>query len=280
MSEQPQRDALVEQAWRTYLTTGEFPDFMWRFGYQFQDFRRVMTMLPTGPRCSVCGAPFHGIGSRLVRLVLGRNRSKLNPKLCNGCEQFAIKYQGGAEVELSMLFADVRGSTGLAEKTSAGEFSHLINRFYKATTEVLIHSNALIEKMIGDEVAGLYVPGFAGPGHARVAVDAARQMLRATGHADPGGPWIPVGVGVHTGTAFVGAVGSEEGVADITALGDAVNTAARLAAQAGPGEAIVSEEACAAAGLDPGGVEKRRLQLKGRSEPVDVRVIRVAPGSA
>jgi adenylate cyclase len=175
-----------------------------------------------------------------------------------------------------MIFADVRGSTGLAERASPADFSRLMNRFYKVATGVLLETEAVIDKFVGDEVVALYVPALAGAEHPSAAVRAGRELLRATGHGDPRGPWLPVGIGIHTGTAFVGAVGAE-GVTDITALGDAVNTAARLASAAGPGEALVSEATSAAAGLGTGGLERRRLQLKGRSEPVGVRVLRVAP---
>lgn len=175
-----------------------------------------------------------------------------------------------------MLFADVRGSTPLAEEIGASAFHHLINRFYTASTEILVQTNALIDKLIGDEVAGLYVPGIAGPDHARIAVDAARALLKATGQADPGGPWISVGAGVHTGTAYVGAVGSRQSVSDITVLGDVANTTARLASQAGAGEILVSEETCQAAGLSLDHCESRHLQLKGRSQAVTVRVMRVS----
>jgi adenylate cyclase len=178
---------------------------------------------------------------------------------------------------LTLLFADVRGSTGLAERTSPLEFSRLMNRFYRVATGVLIDSEAIIDKFVGDEVVALFVPALAGSEHLRAAVRAGRGLLRATGHTDAGGPWLPVGVGIHTGTAYVGSVGGE-GVTDITALGDAVNTAARLASTAGPGEVLVSEATCAAAGLDTAGMEQRQLALRGRSEPVSVRVLRPAPG--
>jgi adenylate cyclase len=178
---------------------------------------------------------------------------------------------------MAMLFADIRGSTSLAEEMRPSEFSQLINRFYEASTRILIRTDALIDKLAGDEVAAFYVPGIAGPRYARRAVEAAQQLLRATGHAETKGPWIPVGVGVHTGTAFLGSVGSKDGVVDITALGDSVNTAARLASQAGPGEIVVSEETIAAAGLDTDGLEKRLLELKGKSTSLNVRVISVAP---
>ena len=266
----PEARALI--LWHSYLTgdTSQL-DGMTR------TVRQVFKRLPSPPRCQVCNAPFHGAGGMLVGLFgFGAGRSSFNPRLCDRCEILVKRYQVGTEVPLSLLFADVRGSTTLAEEIGASAFHQVINRFYTTSTEILVQSNALIEKMIGDEVAGMYVPGIAGPEHARVAVEAARWLLKATGHADPGGPWIRVGVGVHTGIAYVGAVGSSQVVSDITVLGDAANTCARLASQAGPGEILVSEEACQAADLGLEDCEARLLQLKGRSQPLPVRVIRVA----
>ena len=77
----------------------------------------------------------------------------------------------------------------------------------------------------------------------------------------------------------MGAVGSEQGLTDITALGDAPNTAARLASAAGIGEVVVSEDAAKAADLDISGLEGRNLELKGKSAPVAVHVIKIQPGS-
>jgi adenylate cyclase len=275
MAKQSDHDQQVEQLWRSYLTEGESATFAGlRFG--FKDFRRLMRLLPTDPRCTVCQIPFEGVGATLLRSLFGVSRSRLNPQWCSRCEQFAEKHQGGAEVELSMLFADLRGSTSLAESMSPSAFSQLIKRFYQVTTDLMVETDALVEQLVGDEVAGLYVPGLAGPAHAQVALEAARAILRATGYGAPEEPWAPVGIGVHTGVAFVGAVGSQNGVTTITALGDAVNTTSRLASQAGPGEILVSEAASRAAELDTAGLEFRLLQLKGRSEPVGVHVVRVA----
>jgi len=74
-------------------------------------------------------------------------------------------------------------------------------------------------------------------------------------------------------------VGTSDGVVDITALGDAVNTAARRASQAKPGEIVISEQTLNAANLDPSKLEKKSLHLKGKSAPFDVRVVKVAPGN-
>ena len=257
--------ATIEEFWRDYLTNGA-SDFE-------TTFRHFFRWLPHDPRCKTCGAPFQGVGGLITRTVLGRKPSNLNPKLCDMCEMFMKKHQGGAEIELSLLFADVRGSTNLAEGMSPKDFSKLINRFYNTASGVMVRTDALIDKIIGDQAAGMYVPGFAGQQHARRAVQAAQEILRATGHADPAGPWIPLGVGVHTGLAFVGSVGSETGTSDITVLGDAPNTAARLSSNAGAGEILISDAALSASGLDLGDLEVRQLTLKGKSQPFQVHVL-------
>lgn len=189
---------------------------------------------------------------------------------------FAKRYPGGAELEISMLFVDVRGSTRMAEGMTPASFGELMNRFYKAATDVLIRTDAVIDKLVGDEVIGLYLPLFTGPNHARPAVLAARELLLATGHGEDRDPWLPIGIGVHTGLAYVGTVGgAEDTVRDITALGDNVNVTARLASLARPGEALISEVAYAAGDLDLGELESRLLELKGRSEPISARVLQV-----
>jgi adenylate cyclase len=135
-------------------------------------------MLPSEPRCKLCNAPFHGIG-RPVAGFLGRLPSKKNPRFCGYCETIARTYRGGAKVELTLLFADVRGSTTLAEGMTAAEFSRLMNRFYDVATRVLIDSDAWIDKLVGDEVIGLYLPFL--ENHPARAVHAGQELMRATG---------------------------------------------------------------------------------------------------
>jgi adenylate cyclase len=205
---------------------------------------------------------------------MGRDQSRYNPRFCQKCEVF--EHPGGAEVPLTMLFADVRGSTSIAEQMSARDFGRLINRFYTVASHVLIRTDAMVDRLLGDQAIGLYIPGFTGPEHARKAIEAAQDLLRLTGHRDAKGPWIPVGIGVHTGTAFVGVVGADNSTADFTALGDNVNITARLASEAGPGEILVSDEAYTASSLNLGELERRQLELKGKSEPIGVHVLRAA----
>jgi adenylate cyclase len=168
---------------------------------------------------------------------------------------------------------DVRGSTALAGGMSPKAFSALINRLYVTATRVLVSSDALIDKIIGDQVAGMFVPGFAGPEHARRAIMAAQEIMLETGHQEPDGPWIPLGAGVHTGVAYVGSVGSENGTTDITVLGDVPNIAARMSSLAGQGEILISDQACRAATLNNGQIEGRQLSLKGKLQPISVCVL-------
>lgn len=259
-------DETLEEEWYRMLTEGEPIN---------RHLYHVYGLLPSDPRCKLCGAPFRGAGGFLMHL-LGRDQSRYNPRFCEKCKVF--EHPGGAEVPLTMLFADVRGSTQLAERMSAREFSRLINRFYSVASHVLIQSDALVDRLMGDEAIGLYIPGFAGPLHPRKAIEAAQDVLRLTGHRDIQGPWIPVGVGVHTGPAYVGVVGDEGSTADFTALGDNVNITARLASEARAGEILISEAACLAADVNTEELDIRQLELKGKNEPVKVRVLRVAPG--
>jgi adenylate cyclase len=256
----------VEEMWHKLLSEGD-PNY--------RKTRHFHRLLPSNPRCASCYTPFGGFGGLLARFGLyGSQPSVKNPRYCNACEIFNNKFPGGTEVELTMLFADVRGSTNLAERMSTTEFSRLMNRFYEATINELIQADALVDKIVGDEVIGFFVPGYAGKEHAQRAVEAGKALLRATGHRDAGGPWVPVGVGIHTGLAWIGTIsGVNESSSDFTALGDNVNITARLASKALAGEVLISEATYQAAHLEDDSLEIRDLELKGKSETVRARVI-------
>jgi len=230
--------------------------------------RRIMRMLPHDPRCKFCNTPFQGIGGIIARVLFSKQRSALNPRFCNMCEVAAREFPGGAEVPMSMLFIDIRGSTALSEKLTPTEFSQVINRFYAAATRVIIEQDGLVEKLAGDEVAAFWGAGFAGPDYVQRTINVAQSLLRVMELQN-----IPVGIGVHSGVAYFGAMGTAEGLTDISAKGEEVNMTARLASKAGVGEIIVSEQALNAAGIDGTGLETRSLELKGFSEPVVARVM-------
>jgi adenylate cyclase len=250
-----------EELWRQMLT-GEIP--------RLQSMRKIWGALPSPPRCKLCNAPFGGVGSVLMRL-LAYTPSPLNRRLCRWCVRAAHKHPGGAEVEISVLIADVRGSTGLAERMAPEEFSKLMARFYGAAAEAVDDRDGIVDKFVGDGAVALFIPGFAGDDHAADAIASARALLDRTGDGDGAEPWIPVGAAVHTGTSFVGAIG-EGDARDFTALGDTVNAAARLSGLARAGEILISSESAAAAGYDTSGLERRTLELRGRGQSIDAWV--------
>ncbi len=240
-----------------------------------KQLRHIFRILPRDPRCKFCNAPFRGAGGVLMRTLFSKRQSVMNPKFCNLCEEVSRKFPGGAEVQMSMLFIDIRGSTALSEKMSPTEYSQLINRFYTTATKIVIDEDGLVEKLAGDEVVAFWGAGFAGANYVRRTVQVAQNLLQAMARQQ-----IPVGIGVHFGTAYFGALGTAEGLTDISAKGEVVNEAARLASKASAGEIIISEPAAKEAGIDVSDLESRRLELKGISEPVTVRVIRDGTQSA
>lgn len=169
-----------------------------------------------------------------------------------------------------VIFADVRGSTEIGERLGPVAFAALLNRFYRAAMDVLVPANAIIDKMIGDEVMAWFVPVI-GPDYRRTAVMAAVDLSKAVREQNGQDAWLPLGVAVHSGLAYVGKVGSS-GIHDFTALGDTVNTAARLQAHAGPGEVIISEELYQEVSEIYPDLEERMLELRGKQTPILVRV--------
>jgi adenylate cyclase len=164
----------------------------------------------------------------------------------------------------------------LGERLGLAEYANSINRFYAAATETLIRHDAIIDKLIGDEVMALFIPGSCGPNYTRRAADAAIALLKAVGYGGAEAPWMPIGAAVNSGISFVGNVGSE-GVVDFTALGDTVNTASRMAASAGAGEVLLSEDVFRTVSSEVPEAERRTLNLRGKEAPFSVRVLRGSP---
>jgi len=266
------RYANNDELWHNLLT-GNDPEL--------RKINNLMLRLPKGPRCKLCSAPFSRPGSLVVR-PFGFKRWAANPSLCSICARSLDKGRGGAEVEATFLFADIRGSTAIAERTSPAQYHDLLERFYNAAGIAIDEAGGLVDKYLGDGVVALFVPGITrGREPARAAVTAGLDVLAATGHTTDAAPWLPLGVGVHIGQAFVGVMGTEGGALDFTGVGDAVNIAARLSSAAADGELVVSAATAERAGIQTAGLEARKLDLKGREEPVDVFVLQApAPAEA
>jgi adenylate cyclase len=258
----------TDEEFRAVLT-GEHPGLV--------KFRNALKRAPHDPRCKLCAAPFEGVGGAVLR-HMGFGRFPGNPALCQNCiKGFRRNGRSGAEIPVTLLFADVRGSTGIAEAMRPTDFRGFLDRFYRIGSEVILARDGLVDKLVGDEVIGLFFGGVTGPHHAAAGITAAEEIMRRAGRRDatPMGP-IPLGAGVHTGEAYVGTTGPQGAVDDFTALGDAVNTTARLAATATAGEVLVSIAAAEAAAHTTTGLERRTLTVRGRQEAIEVVVLRPA----
>jgi adenylate cyclase len=171
-----------------------------------------------------------------------------NPLLCKACFGKLAEHAGGAEIEISVVFADVRGSTALAERFSASEYRALIQAYYRSAAMAVDENGGIVDKFLGDGVMALFIPVITGENHAARAIKAGRAILARVERDGLTQKGLLVGAGVHTGQAFVGVVGGDEKV-DFTALGDTVNIAARLGSLAGPSELLISRIAWDQAGL-------------------------------
>lgn len=226
--------------------------------------RRFYRHIPTDPRCRFCLVPFAGIGR-----WFGIRPSRKNANFCQSCIEAAPL--GGHEMHTGVLFADIRGFTQYAEVHSPTAAAELLSRFYALASGVLSEDDALVE-LVGDQVMALYLPIFPSISeHATdVMIDAARRLQRRiAARAD----LLPVGVGLHIGTCSVGNVG-KGGEKDFTAVGDVVNTAARLQSQAGAGEIVVSSEIHANSGTRLREAVPVSLTLKGKEAPFEAYVLR------
>lgn len=235
-------------------------------------FAKYFRWLPGQHRCPLCYAPYtNPFGPIVSRLGFGR--SARYPQLCNPCFRDLANYPGGAEVSITVLFADVRGSTTIAEQSSAADFSQLLHDFYALVTDAVQAEGGIVDKFLGDGVMALFLPSFTERHDAASAVASARRILAEVN--------LPVGVGVNTGPAYTGFLGPTAEVAGFSAVGDAVNVAHRLGESAGAGELIVAAETATQAALPTDSAEgwtMSRLSVKGRDAPVEVWSLRV-PGT-
>lgn len=177
---------------------------------------------------------------------------------------------GGAEIDLAVMFVDIRGSTAMGEQMGPRDFAGLLDRFYGVASDAVVAHKGVIDKMIGDEVMALFIPSTVGGDLGQAAVGTAVDIMRAVRGIGEG---VPVGIGIHFGPAYVGKVGTEN-VNDFTAVGDTVNTTARLQSQAKAGEIVMSEAAYGSVADRYPGLESLTIEVKGREQPVEIRVLR------
>ncbi len=271
-----ERDASVDAHWHDLLVgkTSLAPSS--RLG------RAIFRHLPSEPRCKWCyapyGAPFGPIIGRL-----GYGRWEKNPTLCGKCLNAMEENQGGAEVPLAVMFADLRGSTEIAADMSPSAYTRLLNTYYGIAGGAVQAGGGIVDKYLGDGVLALFIRGFCETEPTAVALEAASRILRdVEEHKDLPADHrpLPVGIGLHFGTAYVGIVGQAGQPTNFTALGDAVNVAERVSSSAAAGELLVSDAALSQLAERPEGAEARELTLKGVAEPVTAWSLRPAGKAA
>jgi adenylate cyclase len=262
LARKPDGEPLSSEDWQAYLQFFAQPST--------RTAKWVLRSLPSSPRCGFCGAPFSGFGAALVR-PLGYTPSRKNPSVCASCVEMSPP--GGATIDMGVLFADVRGFTTLSEREGSTAATNVLRRFYAHAEEVFF-PEALIDKLIGDEVMALYVPMLIDRSAeqvtdtvrsriAKMMLGHARELFDRVGYGTSEGPTVEIGVGMDFGEAYLGHVGGGA-VHDLTAIGDVVNTASRLQHQAASGEVVLSARLGQHLPQLSGAVED--LVLKGKDE--------------
>jgi adenylate cyclase len=181
----------------------------------------------------------------------------------------------GQKREITVLFSDIQGFTTLSERKSAPEIVDLLNRYFSLQVEVIFRHQGTLDKYIGDAIMAFWGAPTEQADHARRALECAREMeqtlLRFRQELGPDGERFDVGIGIHTGEAVVGFIGSPEHRQDYTVIGDTVNTASRIeGATRGRCRVLVSAATRAACGGNHPFADRGLVQLKGKEEKVQL----------
>ncbi|MEL6954944.1 MAG: adenylate/guanylate cyclase domain-containing protein [Pseudomonadota bacterium] len=224
------------------------------------DQRGFHSRLPSPPRCRLCKVPFQGLGGLILRFR-GKSRAKRNPNYCSACDQFLAANPGGAEVPMAILYADIRKSTEFVQAHAPAEVLRRTNAFLELATRAITENDGFVLAFYGDCVLANWPPGFSGSDYREKAVKTAEELSGASQKAG-----IPVGVGLHAGTAYMCSVQANQGsFRDVSVFGEAVNIAARLSSAAAAGEVLGSAEMAEIA--ETKGPEQS-FDLKGFNDPV------------
>ena len=197
------------------------------------------------------------IGNELVEQIMASDHDVLLPN---------------ERKQLTIMFADIRSFTLLAEKMSPEKVVTMLNHYFSVMVEIIFSCNGMLDKFVGDQLMAVFGHMSDEKKGARDAVLAALKMQRAMKRlqhslTEQGLPAFQIGIGINTGKAIIGSVGSKNRQ-DYTVIGDAVNTAARLEEQAGPGEIIIGEQTYAHL---PDSIQVKNrvsLRVRNRVEPV------------
>jgi adenylate cyclase len=216
--------------------------------------------------------------------LFGIKASRMNPNLCTICETMftRVKHRKQMIIPATIFFADLRGYTSLSQGTAAEEVVGMLHHFYDECAAAVWDRDGIVNKFIGDAVLAIFNFPIMREDHVRQAVLAATELQRKCSEqkqlmvTSGEGKECPVGVGVgiHTGLASIGEVGTA--YKDFTIIGPVVNMASRVQGAAQPGEILVTEEVYGqVADLFPDAAS-RSYQLKGIEHPVKAYRINMA----
>ena len=192
------------------------------------------------------------------------------------------EYLQGQEREIAILFADIRSFTELSEKKLPYDVVFLLNRYFDAMGSAVSACGGHLDKFIGDGVMALFGIEDGAKAGSRAALATAREMglrmaelnrVLANDLEEP----LRIGIGIHCGPAIVGSMGFGDTVS-VTAVGDTVNTASRLETQTKEFsvELVVSHRTVQLSGINLSAFPEKHVEIRGRTEPLSVRVITVA----
>ncbi|MFG1921183.1 adenylate/guanylate cyclase domain-containing protein [Cryptosporangium sp. NPDC048952] len=180
---------------------------------------------------------------------------------------------GGSIVEVTALFADLRGFTTFSEQADPAEIVTMLNRYHGVAVPCILDNGGTVVQFVGDALLALFNAPARQPDHAARAVRAGLGLQTAVDAIAEGRPgWPRFRVGVNTGSALVGNIGSEA-LRGFNAMGDAVNVAARLQTLAQPGQVVIGDATMKQLGPDVTAYSLGELTVKGRLQPVRAYVV-------
>src|SRR5215470_7643443 len=213
--------------------------------------------------CAVCGVPLAGPAAVVLRWRgIGRN-----PRNRNCCTQCGTHLEEGRLMEMTVVFADLSSFTEMTGRLGAMATYSVVDEFLRLASTTLMNHGAFIDKYIGDAVMAFFNVPIKRADHKAGAVAAAAKLQELLpGLSERLGVCLHASIGIASGFARVGRLGSDD-IKDYTAIGDAVNQAARLQAQAGATEILVSQDVYREIDSAYPGVPAETLTLKGFPQP-------------
>ena len=203
--------------------------------------------------------------SQLDRLF----RSYLSPDVADTLrDDPAAAELGGSMVELTALFADLRGFTSFSESTDPATVLDMLNRYFGRAVPVILRNGGTVVQFVGDALLAVFDAPTPRPDHAFRAAKAALEMQHAIAEEAGGDDRRPrFRIGINTGVALIGNVGSSE-MRSFNVVGDAVNVASRLETSAEVGQVVIGHETYRAIEDRVSVTELGAIELKGKSEPI------------